>query len=232
MPLGLSPAQSCLCRGCSPGREDQLKHFLFAWAACSPWLIPGLLPVLMEEAGSCLPASGLVQSHRHVLAPESQAKECATSGSFSCLDMISCGIDGWCVCGSEALAGCTGGAEVLLVLVIVCWCLGWYSCDLGHPSRVARCSCACMAPGVPGHGRVLLCQQGLRHPGSCGHTLTPAARNCLKALSGSLQGREGCGAQGSGFCLSSLPSCGVGNAVVIANPRPDSRLCVAGEAGG
>lgn len=105
MPVGLSPAQSCLCRDCSPGREDRLKHFLFAWAACSPWLIPGLLPVLMEEAGSCLPTSGLVQSHRHVLAAESQAKECATSGSFSCLDMISCGMDGWCVCGGEGF-GC------------------------------------------------------------------------------------------------------------------------------
>lgn len=125
MLLGVSPAQSCSCRGCSPRREDRLKRCLFARAAGSPWLVPGLLPVLVEEAGSCLPTSGLVQSHRHVLAPESQAQECATSGRFSCLDVLSCGMDGWYACGGEGFGW-------------VCW-WGRGVVGAGHPVLVILC---------------------------------------------------------------------------------------------
>lgn len=76
------------------------------------------------------------------------------------------------------------------------------------------------------------CRVPAEAPGLLRAHAHPAGCKLPKAFSGSPQGREGCRAQGSGLCLSSLPSCGVGNAVATANPRPDPRLCVAGEAGG
>lgn len=57
--------------------------------------------------------------YRHVLAPESQAEECATSGSYSCLDSVSCGMDA----GARVLLRALAAA---LVEQRCCWCwLSW-----------------------------------------------------------------------------------------------------------
>lgn len=145
MLLRISLAQSCSCRGCSPRREDQLKHCLFAQAACSPWLILGLLPVLMKKAERCLPASGLIQSHRHVLAPKSQAKECATSGSFLCLGVIPCGMAA--ACGGEGFGVAGAGHPVLVPGLALLWPQPSLSHGSGAPAALAMAEWCCASRG-------------------------------------------------------------------------------------
>lgn len=121
MPVGISPAQGSVCGGCSTRREDQLKRCLLAWAAYSPWLMPGLLPVLMEEAGSCLPSSGLVQSHR-------QARAGSRVSGYGVCNKWELFLPGYAILRDGWLVPAWWGGLWLGALVEqrCCWC--WSSC--------------------------------------------------------------------------------------------------------
>lgn len=165
-----------------------------------------------------------------MLARESQA-EC-NKWEFFLPGLCLSGADGWCPCGGEGFGWACWWSRTLLVLPVLPLALPH---DLGHRAPTAQCSCASVDPPLPcssGIGTARSCSVGSwvrcctsalwahAHSDGCELLSCPAfCTGCLwwpsQALPGPPQGRgRAVEPRGWGFVLSSLSSCGVGDAAV------------------